>query len=46
MVGEFQRPEALETSIYGTKRSSIYYCEPNRSDQKAKIEKITNILDI
>lgn len=39
MVGEFQRPEALETSIYGTKRSSIYYCEPNRSDQKAKIEK-------
>ncbi len=37
--GEFQRPEELETSIDGTKRSSIYYCEPNRSDQKAKVEK-------
>ena len=37
--GEFQKPEELETSIDGSKRSSIYYCEPNRSDQKAKIEK-------
>lgn len=37
--GEFQRPEELETSINGSKRSSIYYCEPNRSDQKAKLEK-------
>lgn len=37
--GEFQRPEELETSIDGTKRSSIYYCEANRSDQKAKVEK-------
>lgn len=37
--GEFQRPEELEISINGTKRSSIYYCEPNRSDQKAKAEK-------
>ena len=37
--GEFQRPEELETSIDGSKRTSIYYCEPNRSDQKAKIEK-------
>ncbi|MBQ9659105.1 MAG: IS30 family transposase, partial [Clostridia bacterium] len=37
--GEFQRPEELETSIDGTKRTSIYYCEPNRSDQKAKAEK-------
>lgn len=37
--GEFQRPEELETSIDGSKRSSIYYCEPNRSDQKAKVEK-------
>ena len=37
--GEFQRPEDLETSIDGTKRSSVYYCEPNRSDQKAKVEK-------
>jgi IS30 family transposase len=37
--GEFRRPEELETSISGEKRSSIYYCKPNRSDQKAKIEK-------
>lgn len=37
--GEFQRPEELETGIDGSKRSSIYYCEPNRSDQKAKVEK-------
>lgn len=36
---KFQRPEELETSIDGSKRSSIYYCEPNRSDQKAKVEK-------
>lgn len=37
--GEFQRPEELETSIDGSKRCSIYYCEANRSDQKAKVEK-------
>lgn len=37
--GEFQRPEELEISVDGSKRSSIYYCEPNRSDQKAKVEK-------
>lgn len=37
--GEFQRPEELEASTDGSKRSSIYYCEPNRSDQKAKVEK-------
>lgn len=37
--GEFQRPEDLETSIDGSKRCWIYYCEANRSDQKAKVEK-------
>ena len=37
--GEFQRPDELETSIDGNKRCSIYYCETNRSDQKAKVEK-------
>lgn len=37
--GEFQRPEELETSIHSDKRSFIYYCEANRSDEKAKIEK-------
>ena len=39
MDGEFQKPEELETSIDGSKRCCIYYCEPNRSDQKAKVEK-------
>ena len=37
--GEFKRPEELETSIDGSKRCSVYYCDANRSDQKAKIEK-------
>lgn len=37
--GEFQRPEELETSIDGSKRTWIYYCDANRSDQKAKVEK-------
>ena len=37
--GEFQRPNELETSIDGSKRTSIYYCKPNRSDEKAKVEK-------
>lgn len=37
--GEFQKPEELESSIDGSKRCSIYYCEPNRSDEKAKVEK-------
>ena len=37
--GEFQKPEELETSIDGSKRTAIYYCEANRSDQKAKVEK-------
>ena len=32
--GEFQNPEELEKSIDGTKRTSIFYCNPNRSDQK------------
>lgn len=37
--GEFRKPEELETSVDGSKRSSIYYCEANRSDQKGKVEK-------
>lgn len=36
---EFERPEELETSIDGSQRTWIYYCDPNRSDQKAKVEK-------
>lgn len=37
--GEFQRPDELETSIDTSKRCCIFYCEANRSDQKAKVEK-------
>lgn len=37
--GEFERPNELETSTDGSKRSWIYYCDANRSDQKAKVEK-------
>ena len=37
--GEFQRPDDLETSIDNSKRCCIFYCEANRSDQKAKVEK-------
>ena len=37
--GEFQRPEELETSIDDSKRCWIFYCDANRSDQKAKVEK-------
>lgn len=37
--GEFQRPNELETSIDSSKRCWIFYCDANRSDQKAKVEK-------
>ena len=37
--GEFQRPDELETSIDSSKRCWIFYCDANRSDQKAKVEK-------
>ena len=37
--GEFQRPNELETSIDNSKRCYIFYCNANRSDQKAKVEK-------
>ena len=37
--GEFQRPDELETSIDGSKKCWIFYCDANRSDQKAKVEK-------
>ena len=36
---EFQRPDELETSLDGSKRCWIFYCDANRSDQKAKVEK-------
>ena len=37
--GEFRRPDELETSIDSSKRCWIFYCDANRSDQKAKVEK-------
>lgn len=37
--GEFQRPAELETGIDDSKRCWIFYCDANRSDQKAKVEK-------
>ena len=37
--GEFQKPDELETSLDGSKRCWIFYCDANRSDQKAKVEK-------
>jgi IS30 family transposase len=39
--GEFADPVLLETSTIPVlgKRSSIYYCDPRRSDQKARCEK-------
>jgi IS30 family transposase len=41
---EFGNPERLENSPEGTPRSSIYYCDPMRSDQKAGIENIHTML--
>lgn len=36
---EFQNPEILEYDDYGEKRTSIYYCDPYRSNQKGALEK-------
>lgn len=36
---EFKNPDALELSRDGEKRTRIFYCEPNASWQKARIEK-------
>ena len=35
---EFSNPERLEKNQNQLKRCKIFYCEPNRSDQKGKIE--------
>lgn len=35
---EFSDIKGLERSIYGGKRTHIFFCEPNRSDQKAQCE--------
>lgn len=36
---EFQNPEALEYTAWGEKRTSIFYCDPYRSNQKGALEK-------
>ncbi len=35
---EFMDIKRMERSIYGGKRTRIYFCDPNRSDQKAECE--------
>lgn len=35
---EFMDIKLMERSIYGGKRARIYFCDPNRSDQKAECE--------
>lgn len=42
--GEFGDPDALEASPEGTARTSIYYCDPMRSNQKAGIENVHTML--
>lgn len=41
---EFGDPDRLETSPEGFQRSSIYYCDPMRSNQKAGIENVHTML--
>lgn len=36
---EFQNPEELEHDENGEMRTTIFYCDPNRSDQKGALEK-------
>jgi transposase len=35
---EFSNIDGMEKSIYGGKRTNIFFCEPNRSDQKGQCE--------
>ena len=39
---EFADRLLLERSIYGGKRTTIYYCEPNKSNEKGACERIMN----
>lgn len=41
---EFGNVEALETGINGIQRTSIYYCDPMRSNQKGGIENVHTML--
>lgn len=41
---EFASPRRLECGIHGIERSSIYYCDPMRSNQKGGIEEVHTML--
>jgi IS30 family transposase len=41
---EFGDPDSLETSPEGISRTSIYYCDPMRSNQKGGIENVHTML--
>lgn len=41
---EFGDPNALETGINGIERTSLYYCDPMRSNQKGGIEEVHTLL--
>ncbi len=42
--GEFGNPDSLETSPDGAVRTSVYYCDPMRSNQKGGIENAHTLL--
>lgn len=42
--GEFGAPDLLETDSDGMQRTSIYYCDPMRSNQKGGIENVHTML--
>lgn len=42
--GEFGSPKRLETDPDGIQRTSIYYCDPMRSNQKGGIENVHTML--
>lgn len=42
--GEFARVDDIEIDISG--HSKLFFCDPNRSDQKGKIEKIIPLSEI
>ena len=41
---EFSKPEKLETDPEGEKRTSVFFCDPMRSNQKAGIENVHTML--
>lgn len=41
---EFEKPKELEKDPSGLPRTSIFYCDPMRSDQKAEIENVHTML--